>query len=129
MLATLFQPHGRRRKILIDTPAFPSDLFALTTHLRFRGCDPAEDLLMVPWREDECLRKEVVEELLEKRGQEIVLVLWNGVNFYTGQLFDIERLATLAQRHGCVIGLDLAHAAGNVFLRLHDWQIDFAVWC
>jgi kynureninase len=130
MLATFFQPKGERRKLLIDTPAFPSDLFAVQTHLRHRGCDPHDDLVTVHRRSGEhCLRMEDVEAVLEERGHEIAVILWNGVNFYTGQFFDIERLAALARQHGCVLGLDLAHAAGNVVLRLHDWQVDFAVWC
>jgi kynureninase len=130
MLATFFQPRAQRRTILIDGPAFPSDLFAVQTHLRHRGCDPHDDLIVLgPRRGDDCVRMEDVASLLDQRGQEIAVILWNGVNFFTGQFFDIERLAALARQHGCVLGLDLAHAAGNVVLRLHDWQVDFAVWC
>jgi kynureninase len=130
MLATFFQPSGERRKILIDSPTFPSDLFAVQTHLRHRDCDPHHDLLIAQPREGEnLLRMEDVEALLAQHEHKIALILWNGVNFFTGQFFDLERLSDLARRHGCMLGLDLAHAAGNVVLRLHDWQIDFAVWC
>jgi kynureninase len=129
MLTTFFRPSGRRR-ILIDEPAFPSDLYAVKTHLRCRGLDPDECLLTARPRNGEHLvRMEDVEALLGRRGEEIAAVLWNGVNFLTGQYFDLPRLTDAAHKQGCVVGLDLAHAAGNVPLRLHDWNVDFAVWC
>jgi kynureninase len=130
MLTTFFRPSGRRRCILIDEPAFPSDLYAVKTHLRCRGLDPADCLLSVrPRNGEHDVRMDDVDALLARRGEEIAVVLWNGVNFLTGQYFDLPRLAEAARKQGCVIGLDLAHAAGNVPLRLHDWGVDFAVWC
>jgi kynureninase len=147
MLATFYRPqaHGwqrvgvppgvppvdRERKwILTDAPAFPSDLYALQSQLRWYGLDPAENLrLLQPRPGEHTLRTEDIERELEQNGPRIAVVLWNGVNFFTGQAFDLERLTQLAQRQGCVVGLDLAHAAGNVPLRLHDWNVDFAVWC
>src|SRR5262245_39382303 len=130
MLATFYRPAGRRHKILIDEPAFPSDLYAVQTHLRQRGLDPAEALVMVgPRTGEHLLRTEDVEGALERHGDEIAVVLLNGVNFLTGQWFDIERLTRAAHARGCVAGFDLAHAAGNVPLRLHEWRVDFAVWC
>src|SRR5262249_30981695 len=130
MLATFYRPAGQRRCILMDEPAFPSDLYALQSQVRHHGFDPKDCLLHVRPRPGEHLvREEDVEHLLERRGREIAVVVWNGVNFLTGQFFDLPRLTQAAQRQGCIMGLDLAHAAGNVPLQLHDWGVDFAVWC
>jgi kynureninase len=130
MMATFYRPTRERHKILMDQPTFPSDLYAVQSQLRHHGFDPAEALLTVKARDGEdAIRMEDVEETLERRGSEIALVLWNGINFITGQCFDMKRIATAAKRQGCVIAFDLAHAAGNVCMELHDWQVDFAVWC
>jgi kynureninase len=130
MLTTFYRPARARSKILLDTPAFPSDLYAMQSQVRQRGLDPAEELIALqPRAGGHVLRTEEVEEVLECRGEEIALVVWNGVNFFTGQWHDLGRLTAAAHRQGSVVGLDLAHAAGNVPLRLHDWGVDFAVWC
>jgi kynureninase len=130
MLTTFYRPKGARRRILIDEPSFPSDRYAVLSQIQMHGLDPSEALLTVGPREGEhLLREEDIEATLESHGTEIAVVLLNGVNFFTGQYFDLPRLTAAAQRHGCVVGLDLAHAAGNVPLRLHDWNVDFAVWC
>jgi kynureninase len=130
MLATFYRPSSQRRCILMDEPAFPSDLYALRSQVRHHGFDPNECLLHVRPRPGEhVVREEDVEQLLERRGREIAVVVWNAVNFLTGQFFDLPRLTQTAQGHGCIMGLDLAHAAGNVPLQLHDWGVDFAVWC
>ncbi|HXG23598.1 MAG TPA: kynureninase [Chthonomonadales bacterium] len=130
MLTSFYQPNRERFKILIDEPAFPSDLYAIKTHLAVRGYDPQRALLSVkPRIGSDHVELADVERLLEAEGYQIALVLWSGLNFLTGQLFDIPMLTALVQRHGCRMGLDLAHAAGNVPLRLHEWNVDFAVWC
>jgi kynureninase len=130
MLTTFYRPAGRRTGILIDEPAFPSDRYAVQSQLQLHGLDPAEALITVGPRDGESLlREEDVEAVLAARREEIAVALFNGVNFSTGQLYDIARLTAAAQRHGCHVGVDLAHAAGNVPLRLHDWNVDFAVWC
>jgi kynureninase len=130
LMATFYRPNGRRRSILTDEPAFPSDLYAVQTQIRLHGYGPDEALLTVKPRAGEhTLRIEDVERTLDERGSEIAVVWWNAVNFLTGQFFDVPRLVAAARRHGCFIGLDLAHAAGNVPLHLHDWDVDFAVWC
>jgi kynureninase len=130
LMATFFLPWGRRHCILIDEPAFPSDLYAIQSQLRHHGHSPIDSLLPVRPRDGEhVVRMEDVEEILERRGAEIVVVWWNAVNFLNGQFFDLSRLTAAAHRQGCLVGLDLAHAAGNVPLRLHDWNVDFAVWC
>jgi kynureninase len=129
LMASFYVPAGRRRCILIDEPSFPSDLYAMQSQVRHHG-QPADSLLTVRPRPGEhVVRMEDVEELLQRRGEEIAVVWWNGVNFLTGQFFDLPRLSAVAHRHGCLVGLDLAHAAGNVPLRLHEWGVDFAVWC
>ncbi len=122
MMATFYRPDGERRCILIDEPTFPSDLYAMQSQVRHHEVDPRECLLSAKALGD-------FEELLQQRGKEIAVVVWNPVNFLTGQLFDIPRPVEAAHRQGCIIGLDLAHAIGNVPLRLHDWNVDFAVWC
>jgi len=130
MMATFFRPEGRRRKILIEDGAFPSDTYAAQTQLALHGIDPGEGLIRVTPRPGEALlRTDDLVELIERRGSEIALVLLPGVQYYTGQLLDIAAVTKTARRHGCVAGWDLAHAAGNVPLRLHDWDVDFASWC
>jgi kynureninase len=130
LLLTYFQPAGRRTKILVDEPTFPSDRYAVLTQLRHHGLNPEAHLLTVgPRPGEETIRTEDVEALLNERGEEIALVLLSGLNFLTGQWFDMARLTAAARRAGCVVGYDLAHAVGNVPLDLHDWQVDFAVWC
>ncbi len=130
MMATFYRPTPDRCKILMDGPPFPSDLYALESQIRHHGFDPAQALIIARPRPGENLiPMEDVEQIFDHQGPEIALVLWNPVNFFTGQFFDVKSLTALARRHGCVVGLDLAHAAGNVILHLHDWQVDFAVWC
>ncbi len=130
MLTTFYRPAGERRCLVIDEPAFPSDRYAVASQVRLHGLDPADSLLTVGPRPGEhLLRTEDVEDLLDRRGRETAVVLLNGVNFFTGQFLDLPRLTAAAHRQGCLVGLDLAHAAGNIPLQLHDWQVDFAVWC
>src|SRR5262245_34874494 len=130
MLATFYRPDGERYRILIDEPTFPSDRYAITTHLRHHGHNPAHALLTVgPRPGEQLLRTEDIEEVLDRDGEVIAVVLLSAVNFLTGQWLDVPRLVESAHRQGAVLGLDLAHAAGNVPLALHDWGVDFAVWC
>jgi kynureninase len=130
MLITFYRPTEKRHKVVIEHPAFPSDIYAVKSHMRHRGYDPATGLLEVSAPKGEHLiRTEQIEALLAERGDEIALVMLGGVNFFTGQVFDMARVTAAAKRAGCAVGFDLAHAAGNVPLRLHDWGVDFAVWC
>jgi kynureninase len=130
MMATFYRPTAARFKILVDEPTFPSDRYAVQSQIRHHGFDPAAGLVPLHPRPGEHLiRMGDVEALLQERGREIALVLLSAVNFFTGQLLDVGRITAAAKNQGCVVGLDLAHAAGNVPLRLHDWQVDFAVWC
>jgi len=130
LLASFFQPHGRRRRILADGPLFPSDRHALTSHLAQRGQDPAADLVIVgPHDGEHLVRIEDLETAIADQADDLALVFLGGVNFATGQAFDIERLTAAGHHAGAVVGWDLAHAAGNVELALHDWDVDFAAWC
>ncbi len=130
LMATFYRPTKARRKILMESPAFPSDTYAIKSQIAHHGFEPNDSLLLAQPREGEhALRQEDIEALLEKHGDEIALVLFAGVNFFTGQLFDIAKITAAAQKRGCTVGIDLAHAAGNLPLRLHDWNVDFAVWC
>jgi kynureninase len=130
MLTTFYRPSGDRFRILMEEPTFPSDLYAVKSHLRCRDIDPAAGLLTIaPRAGEQLIRGEDIEALIEDRGTDLGVILLSGVNFFTGQCFDMERITAAAQRQGCIVGFDLAHAAGNVLLRLHDWKVDFAVWC
>ncbi len=129
MLASFFRPRGARRRVLVDAPCFPSDRFAVETQLRWHGLDPGDDLVEVGAGDEEGADEEAIERVLAERGREIALVLVGGVNFLTGRRLDLARLARSAHATGAVFGADLAHAIGNVPLRLHDWDVDFAVWC
>jgi kynureninase len=114
----------------MEEPAFPSDTYAVKSQIVHHGLAPKEALVLARPRDGEfTVRAEDIEALLEKQGDEIALVLLAGVNFFTGQLFDIKNITAAAQKRGCTVGIDLAHAAGNVPLALHDWNVDFAAWC
>ena len=130
MMATFYQPTKLRFKILMEEPAFPSDTYAIKTQITHHGLDPKDALVLARRRNGEfTIRTDDVIELIEKQADQLAVVMLAGVNFFTGQLFDIEKIAAAAQKHGIVIGFDLAHAVGNVPLALHDWDVDFAVWC
>ena len=130
MMTTFYRPTPDRDRIVMEYPAFPSDLYAVKTHLKSRGLDPALALVQVKPRPGEhTIRSEDLERLLAEQGERIALVLLPGVNFFTGQVFDMKRITAAAKRHGCMVGWDLAHAAGNVITELHDWDVDFACWC
>ena len=130
LMATFYRPTKARCKILMEEPAFPSDTYAIKSQIAHHGFEPDDCLLLVKPREGELtIRPEDIVALIEKHGAEIALVLFAGVNFFTGQLFDIKGIAAAGHAQGCNVGIDLAHAAGNVPLALHDWNVDFAVWC
>jgi kynureninase len=130
MLVTFYRPTRDRYKILMEDAAFPSDTYAVASRLGLCGHDPADALVIAaPRSPGGPVSTESIAELLLARGEEIALVLLPGVNYFTGQAFEMGRLTALAQARGCTVGLDLAHAAGNLELELHDWGVDFAVWC
>ena len=130
MMVSFYRPAPGRYKILIEEPCFPSDLYAVKTQLRVHGYNPDAALLAAKPRPGEHLvRIEDVEAMIEREGKQIALVLLGGVNFVTGQAFDMARIAAVGHAQGCNVGFDLAHAAGNIPLSLHDWNVDFAAWC
>jgi len=130
MMVTFYRPTPDRYKILMEDCAFPSDTYAVRTQIRHHGFDPHDVLLIArPHPGEHALRTEDIEAILQREGPRIALVLFGGVNYFTGQLLDMSRIAAAAHAAGCTVAFDLAHAAGNVELRLHDWGVDFAVWC
>ena len=130
MLASFYQPTATRFRILIEERAFSSDRYAAASHLKLHGVTQADALIEIPAREsDYTLPTEVLLEYIERFGPSTAVVLLPGVQFLSGQRLDLARITAAAHRHGCLVGFDLAHAIGNVPLELHDWNIDFAVWC
>ncbi len=130
MLISFFQPTRDRNKILIEENAFPSDVYAVKSQLRLHGLNPEEALIEIKSRESEWfIHTDDILEVLENEGESIALVLLGGVNYLTGQAFEMKKITTVAQSQGCIVGFDLAHAVGNIPLALHDWNVDFAVWC
>src|ERR1700730_7453944 len=130
MMATFYRPTKSRFKILMEDPAFPSDTYAIKTQIRHHGLDPKDALVLASPRKGEfTVRTEDVIDLIEKNRDSLAIVWIAGVNFFTGQLFEMSTITNVAQKHGIIAGFDLAHAVGNVPLSMHDWNVDFAVWC
>ncbi|MCW5923263.1 MAG: kynureninase [Saprospiraceae bacterium] len=129
-MVSFYRPTARRYKIIMEAGAFPSDQYAVESQVRWHGRDPDRAIVEVaPRAGEDVLRTEDILQIIEKEGDETALVLFGGVNYYTGQFYDLEKIAAAAHRVGAYAGFDLAHAAGNLPLRLHDWDADFAVWC
>ncbi|XP_070587559.1 kynureninase [Erythrolamprus reginae] len=130
LMLTFFKPTFYRHKILLEDKAFPSDHYAVESQLQFHGLDREKSMLMIqPRKGEETLRTEDILDIIEKEGDSIAVILFSGVQYYTGQLFDIPRITKAGQAKGCFVGFDLAHAVGNVELHLHEWGVDFACWC
>jgi kynureninase len=128
MLVSFYRPTAQRYKILLEAEAFPSDHYAVESQLRYHGYDPQEATVKLRPRADETtLRTEDIIQAVQDPA--VALLLWPGVQYYTGQWFDIPAITEAARQQGVTVGLDLAHAVGNVPLHLHDWDVDFAVWC
>lgn len=130
LLVSFYRPKGRRVKVLTEHRPFPSDTYALASQIAFHGLDPKEHLVeMQPRQGEHTLRMEDILAKVHELGDELALVLFGGVNYYTGQAFNLEAITAKAHAVGAMAGFDLAHAAGNVPLKLHDWNVDFACWC
>jgi len=130
LMVSFYRPTKERHKIVIEAGAFPSDQYAVASQIKFHGFAIEESLIEIKQRENETtLRTEDIEQTIYENGDSIALVLLGGVNYYTGQAFDIKRITDAGHKAGAVVGFDLAHAAGNIELNLHDWNADFAAWC
>ena len=130
LMVSFYTPTTKRYKIICEAKAFPSDQYALESQVKFHGFDPSDAIIEVHPRQGEhCLRTEDILQCIDTHKDEICLLLFGGVNYYTGQYFDIPTLTKAAQSIGAIAGFDLAHAAGNVPLQLHNWNVDFACWC
>jgi kynureninase len=130
MLVSFYRPKGARNKIAIESNAFPSDQYAVQSQIRYHGHDPASSLVEIaPRPRETTIRTEDIEKLLAAEGERIALLMLGGVNYYSGQAFECAQITAAAHAKGCVVGFDMAHAAGNIPVKLHDWNPDFAVWC
>lgn len=130
MLVSFYRPEGRRRKILMETKAFPSDQYAVRSYLEHLGLNPEEIILEIHSGSPlNAIETTDIIDAIQLHADELALVFLGGVNYYTGQVLDMQMIANAAKKAGCLFGLDLAHAVGNVALQLHDWQVDFACWC
>jgi len=130
LMVSFYQPSKTKYKIIIESDAFPSDRYAVQSQLSFHGFDPEEAL--IEWKPKEgkqLLELEDLKSILDSQGDEVALLLIGGVNYYTGQYLDIKKIAELGHAKKCMVGIDLAHGAGNIQPNLHDSSIDFAAWC
>eukprot|EP00455_Lapot_gusevi_P024765 TRINITY_DN2584_c0_g1_i3.p1 TRINITY_DN2584_c0_g1~~TRINITY_DN2584_c0_g1_i3.p1 ORF type:complete len:388 (-),score=100.15 TRINITY_DN2584_c0_g1_i3:111-1274(-) len=128
MMCAFYRPTAQRHKIVIEDHAFCSDMHAVRSQIALHGFNPDQSLIKLTQTEVGVCHEEILE-ILAREGQEIALVILPGVQYYTGQVFDMAAITEAGHAQGCVVGFDLAHAVGNIPLKLHDWDVDFAVWC
>ncbi|MES2265745.1 MAG: kynureninase [Bacteroidota bacterium] len=130
LMVSFYKPTTKRYKILMEAGAFPSDQYAMESQVRFHGFDPKDAIIEVAPRPGEItLRTEDILKHIADNANELALVMFSGINYYTGQFFDLQAISKAGHDAGAIVGFDLAHAAGNVQLKLHDWDADFACWC
>jgi kynureninase len=130
LMVSFYRPTKQRFKIIMEAGAFSSDMYAIESQLRFHGLDPDKAIIELKPREKEfTIRHEDILDAIDKNKKDLALVMIGGVNYYTGQAFDMKAITSAAHKAGALAGFDLAHAAGNIHLELHDWNADFAVWC
>lgn len=130
LMVSFYNPTPQKYKIICEEKAFPSDQYMFQSQVKFHGYDPKDAIVEIKRREGEAnIRLEDILAKIEEVGSELALVLIGGVNYYTGQVFDMKTITAAGQKHGAYVGWDLAHAAGNIKLNLHDWNVDFAAWC
>jgi kynureninase len=129
LMVSFFRPSGKRNKILCEAKAFPSDQYALESQIKFHGLSMEHLVEVAPREGEQLIREEDILDKIQELGDELALMMIGGVNYYTGQLFDMKKITEAGHSVGAIVGFDLAHAAGNINLQLHDWGIDFAAWC
>jgi kynureninase len=130
LMVSFYRPSATRFKILCEAKAFPSDQYALQSQVKFHGYNPEEAIIEIEPREGEhCIREEDIIKAIDENSDSLAMIMIGGVNYFTGQVFDMLRITEAGHRAGALVGFDLAHAAGNVELRLHEWGVDFAAWC
>lgn len=130
MLVSFYRPSKKRIKIIIEDDAFPSDIYAVESHISHHGLDPDKVLIKLkPRKGGAVLRTGDITKYINENSSEIALIMLGGVNYYTGQVFDMQKITKVAKENKIIVGFDLAHAAGNIKLALHEWGVDFAVWC
>ncbi len=130
LMVSFYRPTHKRFKIVIEADAFPSDKYAVRSQLRFHGYDPETALIQLRSQSgDPVIPTQEIMDLIEREGNEIALIMIGGVNYYSGQAFEIEKITKAGHAKGCKVGFDLAHAVGNIHLKLHEWGPDFACWC
>jgi kynureninase len=130
MLVSFYRPTKKRLKIIIEDDAFPSDIYAVESHISHHGLDPDKVLIKLkPRKGKAALRTGDITKYIKENSSEIALIMLGGVNYYTGQVFDMQKITKVAKENKIIVGFDLAHAAGNIKLALHEWGVDFAVWC
>ena len=130
MMVSFYQPTKKRFKVLMEADAFPSDIYAIESHLKHHNLNAEKAIIRLKPRKNESfIRTKDVEEIIDNDGEEIALIILGGVNYYTGQVFDMKEITKLGHKKGIKVGFDLAHAVGNISLSLHEWNVDFAVWC
>jgi len=130
LMVSFYRPSGKRYKIICEEKAFPSDQYMISSQVRFHGYNPEDAIIEIKRRDGEHnFRKEDILSKIEEVGEECALVLIGGVNYYTGQVMDMETITSAGHEVGAFVGWDLAHAAGNIELKLSEWNVDFAAWC
>ena len=129
LMVSFYKPKGKRNKILIEKSAFPSDIYAIKSQIQFRGLDPKEVLIELENDMDVEISNQKIKEIIEMNKDTLSLIMLGGVNYYSGQTFDMKSIVEWGHNYGITVGFDLAHAIGNVELNLHDWNVDFAVFC
>ncbi|KAL2759899.1 hypothetical protein ACRALDRAFT_1038939 [Sodiomyces alcalophilus JCM 7366] len=129
LMASFYRPTEKRHKIILEWRPFPSDYYVIESQIRWHGLDPARSMVAIQPDEHFHISTDTILRVIDEHADETALLLFPGIQYYSGQLFDMERITKHAQDRGIVVGWDLAHAAGNVELRLHDWGVDFAAWC
>jgi kynureninase len=129
LMVSFFRPSGKRTKILCEAKAFPSDQYALESQIKFHGLSMDNLVEIAPRAGEHLIQEDDILAKIDELGDELAMVMIGGVNYYTGQLFDMKKITQAGHSVGAIVGFDLAHAAGNINLKLHDWGVDFAAWC